>query len=307
MIALVMKISGGLDLTDWRQGKHHIRKAKSFYRKAQQMKRSSSKDKIKKAEREQMIINAHIEYIDLAQSYVDKVRETLLSIPKTDILASFQIEEVERFIAHAERQIDQIRRRIVNGESIPHHEKVFSLFEEHTEWISKGKAGVPVELGLKVCIVKDQYNFILHHRVMQNETDDKVAVVMIKETQERHSDFRSCSFDKGFHSPANQKELAELLDKSILPRKGKLSAINKEIENSEGFKNARRKHSAVESSINALENHGLDRCPDHGIGGFKRYVALAVLARNIQILGDLLQKKEVKSLRRQKSKESNAA
>jgi hypothetical protein len=41
----------------------------------------------------------------------------------------------------------------------------------------------------------------------------------------------------------------------------------------------------VESAINALENHGLDRCLDHGIDGFKRYVSLAVLARNIQILG----------------------
>ena len=307
MIALVMKVSGGLGMSDWRQGKHHVRKAKSFYRKAQQMKRSSSKDRAKKAEREQLIINAHIEYTDLAQFYVGKVRETLLSIPKSDILASFQLEEVQRFIAHAERQIDQIYRRIVKGESIPHHEKVFSLFEEHTEWISKGKAGVPVELGLRVCIVKDQYNFILHHRVMQNETDDKVAVSIVRETQERHSDFRSCSFDKGFHSPENQKELAKLLDKSILPRKGKLSAINKEVENSEEFKSARRKHSAVESSINALENHGLDKCPDHGIEGFKRYVALAVLARNIQILGDLLQKKEVKRLRRQKQKESNAA
>jgi hypothetical protein len=306
IIALMVKICGGLSLTDWRQGKHHIRKAKKFYRKAQQMKRSSSKDKFKKAEREQMIINAHIEYIDLAQSYVDKVKETMLSIPKSGILVSFQIEEVERFIAHAERQIDQIRRRIVKGESIPHHEKVFSLFEEHTEWISKGKAGVSVELGLKVCIVKDQYNFILHHRVMQNETDEKIAVLMVKETQDRYADFRSCSFDKGFHSPENHKALKELLDKTILPRKGKLSAINKEIENSEGFKIARRKHSAVESSINALENHGLDRCPDHGIEGFKRYVALAVLARNIQILGDLLQKKEIKSMRRQKRKESNA-
>ena len=80
----------------------------------------------------------------------------------------------------------------------------------------------------------------------------------------------------------------------ILPRKGKLSAINKEIENSEEFKEARRKHSAVESSINALENHGLDRCLDHGLNGFKRYVALAVLARNIQIIGHIQQQKELK-------------
>ena len=106
----------------------------------------------------------------------------------------------------------------------------------------------------------------------------------------------SCSFDKGFHSPENQEHLRGILDQVILPRKGKLSAINKEIENSEAFREARRKHSAVESSINALENHGLDRCLDHGIEGFKRYVALAVVARNIQIMGHVLQQKELKRL-----------
>jgi glutaminase len=97
------------------------------------------------------------------------------------------------------------------------------------------------------------------------------------------------------------------LEKVVLPRKGRLSAINKEIENSEEFKEAKRKHSAVESAIHALGNHGLDRCPDHGINGFKRYVALAVVARNLQVLGHMLQQKEVKRLRRQKNIERKAA
>ena len=307
MISLVMNVCTGLGLSDWRQGKYHIRKAKKFYRKAQQLKRSSSKNPEKKAKRDQLIINAHLEYIELCQSYVDKVRQTLLSIQTSDILTRFRMEEIERFIVHAERQIDQVRRRAVNGGFIPHHEKVFSLFEEHTEWISKGKAGVPVELGVRVCIVKDQYDFILHHRVMQQETDDKIAVPIVEDTQSRFPDFRSCSFDKGFHSPDNQKKLAELLDKTFLPRKGRLSAINREIENSEEFKTAKRKHSAVESSINALENHGLDRCPDHGVHGFKRYVALAVVARNIQIVGDLLQKKEVKKLHKEEKRKQKVA
>ena len=83
--------------------------------------------------------------------------------------------EIEKFIVHAERQIDQIRRRKILGEKIPHEEKVFSLFEPHTEWISKGKAGVPVELGLKVCIMEDQHRFILRTQVMQDQTDDKVV------------------------------------------------------------------------------------------------------------------------------------
>jgi IS5 family transposase len=307
MISLIMQLCGNIEISDWRQGKHHIRKAKRYYRKAQQLKRSSSKNDAQKAERQRLIIAAHNEYIDLAQGYVDKTRQTLLSIQSSDIITHLKIESIKRFIHHAERQIDQIRRRVVHGESIAHHEKVFSLFEEHTEWISKGKAGVPVELGLRVCIVKDQYDFILHHRVMQNETDDVITVPIIDEVQSRFSDFNDCSFDKGFHSPANQKALAEILEKATLPRKGKLSAINKKIEDSEDFKEARRKHSAVESSISALGNHGLDKCPDHGLHGFQRYVALAVVARNIQILGHLLQQKEVKRIRRREKQERKAA
>ena len=209
-----------------------------------------------------------------------------------------RIAEIQKYIAHAERQMDQILRRVAEGETIAHHEKVFSLFEEHTEWINKGKAGVSQELGLKVCVVKDQFGFILHHRVMQKEMDDQIAVPIIKETKERFPQLISCTFDKGFHSPDNQKDLAMILDKVILPRKGKLSAINKEIENSEEFKEARRKHSAIESSINALENHGLDRCLDHGLHGFKRYVGLAVLARNIQILGHILQQRQLQCIQR---------
>ena len=89
-----------------------------------------------------------------------------------------------------------------------------------------------------------------------------------------------------------QEKLATMLDKVILPRKGKLSAINKEIENSDEFKQARRKHSAVESVINALQVHGLDKCLDHGIDGFKRYVAIAVVARNIQNLGSIILNQE---------------
>ncbi len=59
----------------------------------------------------------------------------------------------------------------------------------------------------------------------------------------------------------------------------------------------RQQHSAVESAINALEQHGLDVCPDHGIDGFKRYVALAVVARNVQRLGAVLREQETKRMR----------
>ena len=143
---------------------------------------------------------------------------------------------------------------------------------------------------------------------MEKQTDDKVAVPMVEETKKRFPGLIGCSFDKGFYTPANKLELAKLLDKVILPKKGKLSEKDKQVEYSEEFIQSKHQHSAVESAINALENHSLDRCPDHGIIGFKRYAALAVLARNIQILGSIVQQKQLQRLkRREKSKLSLAA
>jgi len=82
------------------------------------------------------------------------------------------------------------------------------------------------------------------------------------------------------------------LDQLVLPKKGKLTQNQKEHELTEEFVQARRQHSAVESAINALENHGLDRCPDRGIDAFERYISLSVLSRNIQIMGHFLQQQK---------------
>jgi len=292
-------------LTGWRQSHHNIQTVKKAYRKAQQLKRSSSQNDANKAERERLILEAHQEYVVLSKGFIDKAEETIaeIRIMGLGIMAEIALLEIEGFIKHARRQMDQITRRVLQGETIPHEEKVFSIFEQHTEWISKGKAGVPQELGLRVCIVEDQYKFVLHQQVMEKETDDKVAVPMIRKTRESFPELRMCSFDKGFHSPANQTELRQILEQAILPKKGKLTPKEKDVESSTMFVSMKRQHSAVESAINALGNHGLDMCPDHGIYGFKRYVAIAVLARNIQNLGNIIQQKELKrQLRKEKAK-----
>ena len=304
VIELIGQECEQLGITEWRQRQHILRKIKKLFNRSRKLKRSNSKDKQKKTTTDQLIIKAHQEYIDLTEQYIKQARITIATLNELAIGNVARIMLIEHFIGHAERQMDQIRRRVIKDEKIPHSEKAFSIFEEHTEWISKGKAGVPQELGLKVCILEDQYGFILHHRVMENQTDDQIAVAMVTKAKRKFSALNGCSFDKGFHSPKNQEDLQRLLDNVVLPRKGKLSLKAKEIEHSESFIEARRKHSAVESAINALENHALDRCPDHGIIGFKRYVALAVLARNIQILGAKIQQKALKRLMRCKRAES---
>lgn len=306
VISLVATLCTLLNLSEWRQSKHNIKKLKRLFRKVQQLKRSTSKDEKKKAQRDELIRIAHQEYIDTANMFLDKVRSTMEGANGGGPYAIALVFVIEGFLKHAERQIDQIHRRVILGEEIPHSEKVFSIFEEHTEWISKGKAGVPVELGLKVCVLEDQYGFLLHHQVMEHTTDDQAAVAMIEETKENFPSLNSCSFDKGFHSPANQKDLLQHIDNVILPKKGRLSLHDKQREHSADFIKARHQHSAVESAINALEVHGLDRCPDHGLHGFKRYVALAVLARNIQQLGVKIRENQF-ALLKQKEKCRKAA
>jgi hypothetical protein len=304
MISLIAIICSELGITAWRQSHHNIITVKHLLREIQKLRRSTSKDEAKKQERDQLIVDKHQNYIDVCQGFVLRVKETIRILRELGLLSMGQelrLTTIEEYIRHAERQIDQIRRRVVLDEKIPHEEKVFSIFQPHTEWISKGKAGVPQELGLAVCVHKDQFGFILHHLVMQQQTDDKVAVVMVQETKDRYENLVGSSFDRGFYSPENKSRLSKILDYVVLPKKGRLSAKDRELEYSEEFVETRRKHSAVESSINALENHGLDRCLDHGIDGFERYVALSVLARNIQILGHMLQQKELKKQKRRKA------
>jgi len=282
-------------VSDWRQHAYNVRHIKRLMRSAQNRKRSQAKSEEQQNKNETLIVKAHQEYLDVAGRYLQKARGTIALLELRGFTSEFDVLkklEIEDFMRHATRQIDQTRRRVIFGEVIPHDEKVFSIFEPHTEWVSKGKAGVPVELGVKVCILEDQHQFILHHQVMEKKTDDQVAVPIVGEAKKRFPSLNACSFDKGFHSPENQVVLKGQLEQVVLPRKGKLSQPARAAEQTGPFLKARHAHSAVESAINALEVHGLDMCPDHGIDGFKRYVALAMVARNIHRIGDILWKLE---------------
>lgn len=276
------------DITGWRQGQHNIKTFKRQYRIIQKQKHSTSKDETKRLAYEEIVRKSHESYINQAEAFLKRARDTRQVVITQSTELTISLKDLDGYISHAERQIDQIRRRVLQGEAIPHEEKVFSIFQPHTEWISKGKAGVPVELGLRVCVLEDRNGFILHHQVMEKVTDDKVAVAMIADAKKRFPRLTLCSFDKGFHSPKNQIDLKTELETVVLPKKGRLSGADKERESAPEFVEARQQHSAVESAINALGVHGLDVCRDHGIDGFKRYVAFAVVARNIQRLGAIV-------------------
>jgi transposase, IS5 family len=301
------ELCDALALTQWRQSAYHLRCFKKSYRLIQKLKHSTSQDEVKRQAKQEQIKTAYQTYLNQAEVYVQRACTTRQCLNQEHGVPTQQLSNLDTYLRHAERQIDQIRRRVLQGEKIPHAEKVFSIFQPHTEWISKGKAGVPVELGLRVAVVEDQHRFILHHQIMEKTTDDQIAVPLVEQTKARFAAVKAMSFDKGFHSPGNQTALKQRLENVILPKKGRRSEADKARESDPEFIHLRRQHSAVESAINALGVHGLDQCPDHGIDGFKRYVGFAIVARNIQRLGAILREQERKEADRRRGSYKKAA
>ena len=179
------------------------------------------------------------------------------------------LEGLHYYDGMLDKHIDLVERRIIKGEEIAHEEKVFSIFEPYTEWIQKGKSGKAVELGLKIAVGTDQYGFILLHKVMEKQQDVEAAVPMVEKITEKYN-VGSVSFDKGFWSPSNKEQIEKMVEVVVMPKKGKLNKQEAENERSKTFKQLRKQHSAIESNINSLEHHGLNRCPDKGLKNFKK-------------------------------------
>jgi hypothetical protein len=290
-------------LKGFRQAKHLIEMLKKKVMIIQRLKRSTSKDQTKIQRRDKQIKKEYRNYIKDSSKIVQKVKGYLQYLVETPL----RLLALEHYIGFALKLMNQIDRRVLKGETIPHEEKIFSIFEDHTEWISKGKAGVPQELGVRVCVVQDQFGFLINHVVMEKKTDDAVAVSIMEETKRMYDNIKQASYDKGFYSPGNKIELDQMLEKVIMTRKGKLTQKELELVRDEEYRQAKREHRSVESGISALENHGLDRCLDHGLSGFKRYVGFSIVARNIQIIGHILVQKEMKRLERLERKKTRKA
>jgi len=194
---------------------------------------------------------------------------------------------LDRFIELLNKHIDLVDRRLIKGETIPHEEKIFSIFEDYTEWINKGKLNPNVELGKKIAITTDQFHLIVDYRIMEHQADSEI-VESISERLLALFKIHSWSFDKGFYHKNNKSLLEKEVEKVIMPKKGKCNKQEQAEEGQRYFKLLRNKHSAVESNINELECRGLDRCPDRGYPNFKRYIGLAVGAYNLRRIGQEL-------------------
>ena len=129
-----------------------------------------------------------------------------------------------------EKQIDLVDRRVLKGEKIPHQEKMFSVFETYTEWITKGKLNPRVELGKKLAITTDQFGLIIDYQVMEDEQDRDIVIQLADRLLPRYKT-ASWSFDKGFWRKENKELLQMEVPLVVMPKLGKR---NKSEEMEEG-------------------------------------------------------------------------
>jgi transposase, IS5 family len=203
----------------------------------------------------------------------------------------YPLQKLRTFLQLTEQVRDTARRRVLHGESVPNDEKLFSIFEPHTQLYKRGKAGEPIQFGRLVLFFEDAIGFIAHSHILPRDAlDQDVAVEQTRVLQERLGGrIEQISFDCGFHTPENQKQLAEIVPHVCLPKKGTKQASAQQATATAEFRAARQRHPGVESAIGALQSgNGLDRCRDRTELGFERYVALAILGRNLHTLGKLL-------------------
>ena len=291
-----------LDITNWFVDKYPSvdgwRKSKDWQSSLKNLSRSvgqasasggkGKKDRLKKVTKQ---------YLVKARALNVKINKTKDNLPIEESVDLVKVLELEKFITMLEKHIDLVERRLLKGESIPHEEKVFSLFEEYTEFIKKGKSRPNVELGKKLSITTDQYGLIIDYHIMEHESDSQIVLSTADRLLNKYN-LSSWSFDKGYWHKDNKWLLSENITNVIMPKKGKLNKTEYEQEHTTKFKKLRHKHSAIESNINELEHNGLDRCPDRGFHGFKRYIGIGITAHNLQRIGKELIKKEKATLKK---------
>jgi len=206
------------------------------------------------------------------------------------------LAEIKHYATLADRVVDQTRRRVLEGESLSAEEKLYSIFEPHTDLIKRGKANRPVEFGHKVFLAESRLGLITDYRILDGNPPDEKRV---SESLEHHCETFGIvpmlyAADRGFYSVHNIETLAAAGVKveSVPQRGGHKTPLRAAHEKKRAFKLAQKFRAGIEGRISVLfRGRGMKRCELHGRERFEVFVAAAVLANNLLIIASALHRK----------------
>ena len=196
--------------------------------------------------------------------------------------------ELNHYLPIVEKIIRQAERRVLVGEQVPSGEKVYSLFEEHTELIKRGKARKPIEFGHKVLLAETGEKFIIHYEAMPKQRADKE---LIQASLTAHSKVFRCrpdvlAGDKGFYESREQIEnLSKKIETVSICKKGRRTEEEDQREGTEKFKAGQQFRAGIEGTISVLKRaFKLGRCLFKGFKNFASSVGCAVFCHNLVML-----------------------
>src|SRR5262250_1140452 len=254
-------------------------------------------------ERQERQTQKYRELIGVTEEVVNRARKVVEQTSKArgkNLVAEMAIDAIRNEIAHycglGERVIDQARRRVLLGEQVPNAEKIYSIFEPHTDLIKRGKVLTPVEFGHKVFLAESAQGLITQYEVLNGNPSDSDHV---EASLSRHqATFGSVpqvyGADRGFFSEANlatcQRSGVEM---ACIPQCGGTKSAEREAnEKSPAFKKAQRFRAGIEGRISVLFcGRGMKRCLAEGRERFELLVGAAVLANNLLTIASLMQKR----------------
>jgi transposase, IS5 family len=240
--------------------------------------------------------------IGIAQQVVHNARGVLEKTQDegaVDLLDDVIISELRSKIDHycqlSDRVIDQSRRRVLEGEQVPNDQKIYSIFETHTDLIKRGKVQKPIEFGHKIFLAESARGLITQYDVLQGNPSDHVHVTPSLKCHKKTFGFVPdwYSSDRGFFSDQNIKPNQGVKLVCIPQRGGKRTVDREAFEKSPEFKKGQRFRAGIEGRISVLfRGRGMKRCLAEGRERFEVLVGAAVLTNNLMTLARLLNQKQ---------------
>lgn len=288
VLELCTDLATPFELPGWRQQSHLQKMIKKIVRNIGRRARSKSPEQKGNVEKLYRVLLKRAEEI---LGRADALVQALETECEMDLALLGKLAELQGFMERTRQVCSTAYRRVMFGEVVPNNEKLFSIFEPHTQLYKRGKASTPMQFGRLALIYEDSAGFVVHHHILPRESQDQdVAVEQTRILQERvDGKIEELSFDCGFHSPENQEGLQSIVDHPCLPKKGSNQFAEQMDEANVRFHQARKRHAGVESAIGAMQSgNGLKRSRDRQLIGFKRYVVLGILGRNLHTLGKIV-------------------
>jgi transposase, IS5 family len=302
-VRVITRLVGRLDQAVRRGVKGFGNHARAARRRMQEIQRMPPQ------QRQQQQTKKYRQLIEITEQVVESARAVLQQTQKArgktqkdDLIISQIRQEIDHYCQLGDCVLGQARRRVLEGEKVPDADKVYSIFEPHTDLIKRGKVQTPVEFGHKVFLAESAQGLITQYEILNGNPCDEVHV---PPSLQHHREIFGHApdlygTDRGFYSEDNVKACKQDGVKvvSIPQRGGQKTAKRAALEKSPAFKKGQRFRAGIEGRISVLfRGRGMKRCRAAGRKRFELLVGAAVLTNNLMRIATLLMKRSSRQRR----------